>query len=121
MADFLEETFIPITEEKIRLVGNEVRNKNLTQFLNRVRLFIEYLHLWIGDKMTFETYYRIRADNYPEEIEALKTRVGNLKARPNDEMQRRVKEIIEQIEGIEIQADSPVMVILFTQLIFNNF
>jgi hypothetical protein len=103
LADFLKETFIPITEEKIRLVGNEVRSRNLTEFLNRVRLFIEYLQLWVGDKMTFETYYRIRADNYPEEIEALKIGVGNLKARPNDEMQRRVKEIVEQIEGIEIQ------------------
>jgi SIR2-like protein len=99
---YIQGTIAPILEDKLRLVSNP--QQELIEFLDRVRELNQYLVLWDGESMTFQRYRNLREGAYPAEIEQFRNRVQDFQTTMgNEEGQRRIIEVVEQIERREIQ------------------
>lgn len=106
LSGYLNGTILPIIESKLQIVDDKTKRAKITEFLNIVRSLANYVQLWSSENMTFQRYYDMRRDDHHDEAGQFKTRANEFgSSEQNEELekQQRVREIIEQIERVEIR------------------
>lgn len=104
LREYLKNTILPIIETEIQLVDDKNKRARITEFLDIVRDLANYVQLWSHDNMAFQSYFEMRRNNYHDETEQFKSRANEFSnTKQDEEGQQRVREIIEQIERVEIR------------------
>jgi hypothetical protein len=103
---------IRVMEDKLQLIQYDTKHKKIIKFLDRENGFFgkiiqlnHYLNSWSGDNMTFKEYLTRRA-HHTSLIEEMRNRLRDFEtnvAIQNKEGQRRITEILIQIEIDEIR------------------
>jgi hypothetical protein len=103
---------IHLMEDKLQLITGDTKHTNIIEFLDRENGFFgklkklsQDLNPWSGEKMTFQGYLDTRG-RYTDRIEQLRPRIRDFETNTslqNKIGQRRITEILSQIELIEIQ------------------
>ena len=99
-------------EEKLQLIKGDKKYKKILEFLDREDGFlgtlvklVQYLNPWSGEKMTFQEYLnrRQRHTNLIAQLRSAMREFETNTSIQNSGGQRRITEILSQIELIEIR------------------
>jgi hypothetical protein len=103
---------IQVMEDKLQLIKGDKKHKRIIEFLDKESGFfgklvklIQYLNSWSEEKMTFQEYLNTR-QRHTELVAKLRHVMGEFETNPsiqNSVGQRRITEILKQIELVEIR------------------
>jgi len=102
---------VQVMEDKLQLIKGDKKHKKIIQFLDResgffgkLVKFIQYLNPWSDEKMTFQEYLN-RRQRHTKLIAQLRNEMKDFETDPSIQNrigQRRITEILRQIELVEI-------------------
>ena len=99
LAELLDVIMIPFIENRTNILSNS-KYSRIKEFLDRTKILKDYLRSMLGDNMTYELYYQIRA-RYKDEIIRLQGMVAPYLASQNA-AGAEISNAIRQIESKEI-------------------
>lgn len=104
LSEYLKRVIVPVIESKLQMVDDNAKQAKITKSLNIMRNMTAYVQLWSHENMTFQRFFDMRQNDHHDEVEQFKIRANDFSGtNQNKEGQQKVREVVEQIERVEIR------------------